>query len=66
MFLLNVIDQWHQKFLVLQMVKENQYEYQNDDVVQQEYYLMMKLDETKDKISFVLIKTTQELSLLYS
>jgi len=31
------------------MVKENQYEYQNYDVVQQEYYLMMKLVETKKK-----------------
>lgn len=47
MFLLNVIDQQDRKFLVLHRVKENQYEFQNDDVVQQEYYLMMKPDVTK-------------------
>jgi hypothetical protein len=31
------------------MVKENQYDFRNDDVDQQEYYLMTKLDETKNK-----------------
>jgi hypothetical protein len=47
------------------MAKENQYEYQNDDVDQQEYYSTMKPDETKQTKDFI---GTKEFvfSLLYS
>ena len=49
-FYSDVIDRQYRKFLVLQMAKENQFDFQNDDVDQREYYSMLtKLVETKQQ-----------------